>query len=210
MDKVPTMCPLGTMQEHSEFSKLIYSQFSQYRKCSVHFECSRSGDHDVPIRKFLGTFWMFPKNVLMMFWKRSFKVFLTVPWIVWLQCSDLENSKCTEPMNWKCSQVAHSGCPIKLSKMYHNQWIFVKPVENRKYMLGKLENWEHFECTYDFPQVSQKFTNCGTSWTIWWDILNEPLGVEQRRVYSTYYNGTLTLPGRGEGRGLLGCCCEGW
>ena len=59
----------------------------------------------------------------------------------------LENSKCTEPMNRKCSWVVHLRFPIKSSKMYHNWQILGELSEHCKYMLRKLENLEHFECT---------------------------------------------------------------
>src|SRR6266478_2209851 len=50
MDKVPTTNQPSTLQTHSEFSKPISLQCTQYRKCLVHSQCPRSCDCDVLIR----------------------------------------------------------------------------------------------------------------------------------------------------------------
>ncbi len=50
MDKVPTTNQPGTLQTHSEFSKPISLQCTQYGKCLVHSQCPRSCDCDVLIR----------------------------------------------------------------------------------------------------------------------------------------------------------------
>ena len=84
MDKVPIQYPPSIPQVHSEFSKPIFLQFSQHRKWSAHLQCSRSCDWDFPIRKILGMFKVFPKNVTVMFLSGSFKDFFVVSPVVWL------------------------------------------------------------------------------------------------------------------------------
>ena len=82
MDKVLSQYPPSIPQVHSEFSKPIFLQFSQHRKWSVHSQCSRSCDWDFPIRKILGMFKVFPKNVTVMFLSGSFKDFFVVSPVV--------------------------------------------------------------------------------------------------------------------------------
>src|SRR3977135_2383148 len=43
-------------------------------------------------------------------------------------------------------------------------------------MSGKLENWEHCECSHHFPKVSPNFTKSGTIWVHCGYIPNVPLG----------------------------------
>ena len=78
MDKVPSQYPPSIPQVHSEFSKPNFLQFSQHRKWSVHSQCLRSCDWDFPIRKILGMFKNFPKNITVMFPSGSFKEFFMV------------------------------------------------------------------------------------------------------------------------------------
>jgi hypothetical protein len=36
--------------------------------------------------------------------------------------------------------------------------------ENRRKIPGKLENWEHSKCSWNFPEVFPKFSKNGTLW----------------------------------------------
>ena len=57
------------------------------RKCSVHSHFTRSCDQDVPIRNTMGTPWIFPKKVLLVFLSGSFEMYFVMFPAVWSQCS---------------------------------------------------------------------------------------------------------------------------
>ena len=117
---------------------------------------------------------MIPKNVPEVFLNGLFKIFLSVFQLVWSQCSQPGKFKMYWTNELKMFLGGTLRCPIKSSKMYHNQQISGKLSEHCKYMLRKLENSEHFVLLFE-PQkpwellLAQRRPLYTLPWTMgWW------------------------------------------
>ena len=103
MDKAPCMYPPSTSQVHSEFSLPMFLQFPWPGEWPVHSQCPRSHDCNVPINYIMGTSWIFPKNVTVVFLSCSFK-------------RSLQCVQCPRSCDWD----------VPIGKVMGTSWIFPK------------------------------------------------------------------------------------